>query len=161
MNRSVRRIMMDCKEIMTDQIDNIYYHHDEDNLYKGYALIIGPKDTPYENGFYFFQGRADDMFVSSGNNIYPRQIESVLEDHPQVKISAVVGLEDDIKGMKPYAFAIADADETELKSHVLKFLPPGHCPRKIWIIDQMPLNSVNKIDKNQLKLWAQQRNDIA
>ena len=55
MNRSVRRIMMDCKEIMTDPIDNIHYHHDEDNLYKGYALIIGPKDTPYENGFYFFE----------------------------------------------------------------------------------------------------------
>lgn len=55
MNRSVRRIMMDVKEMMSDPIDNIYYHHDEDNLYKGYALIIGPKDTPYENGFYFFE----------------------------------------------------------------------------------------------------------
>lgn len=55
MNRSVRRIMMDVKEMMTDPIDNIYYHHDEDNLYKGYALIIGPKDTPYENGFYLFE----------------------------------------------------------------------------------------------------------
>ena len=55
MNRSVRRIMMDVKEIMNDKIDNINYQHDEDNLYKGYALIIGPKDTPYENGFYFFE----------------------------------------------------------------------------------------------------------
>ena len=53
--RSTRRIMLDCKDIMSDPIDNIYYHHDEDNLYKGYALIIGPKDTPYENGFYFFE----------------------------------------------------------------------------------------------------------
>lgn len=55
MNRSVRRIMMDVKEMINEPIDNIYYHHDEDNLYKGYALIVGPKDTPYENGFYFFE----------------------------------------------------------------------------------------------------------
>jgi len=55
MNRSIRRIMLDCKDIINEPIDNIYYHHDEDNLYKGYALIIGPKDTPYENGFYFFE----------------------------------------------------------------------------------------------------------
>jgi ubiquitin-conjugating enzyme E2 Z len=54
-SKSIRRIMLDCKEIMNDRIDNIYYHHDEENLYKGYALIIGPKDTPYENGFYFFE----------------------------------------------------------------------------------------------------------
>jgi ubiquitin-protein ligase len=47
--------MLDCKEIMNEPIENIYYRHDEDNLYKGYAFIIGPKDTPYENGFYFFE----------------------------------------------------------------------------------------------------------
>ena len=54
-SKSIRRIMLDCKDIMSEPIDNIYYHHDEDNLYKGYAVIIGPKDTPYENGFYFFE----------------------------------------------------------------------------------------------------------
>jgi ubiquitin-protein ligase len=53
--RSTRRILLDCKDIMTEPIDNIYYHHDEDNLYKGYALVIGPKDTPYEHGFYLFE----------------------------------------------------------------------------------------------------------
>lgn len=53
--KSVKRIMIDCKEIMNEPIENIYYRHDEDNVYKGYALIIGPKDTPYENGFYFFE----------------------------------------------------------------------------------------------------------
>jgi len=53
--KSVKRIMIDYKEIVNDPIENIYYRHDEDNVYKGYALIIGPKDTPYENGFYFFE----------------------------------------------------------------------------------------------------------
>jgi ubiquitin-conjugating enzyme E2 Z len=54
-SKSTRRIMLDCKDIMSEPIDNIYYHHDEDNLYKGYAVVIGPKDTPYENGFYLFE----------------------------------------------------------------------------------------------------------
>jgi len=62
MNRSVRRIMMDVKEMMIEPIDDINYHHDEDNLYKGYALIIGPKDTPYENGFYLFEFNFPDTY---------------------------------------------------------------------------------------------------
>jgi acyl-CoA synthetase (AMP-forming)/AMP-acid ligase II len=105
-----------------------------------------------ENGFYFFLGRADDMFVCGGNNIYPRQIESILEDFPGVVNAAVIGLEDDIKGMKPYAFVVSNtATEEKLLNHIQKLLPPSHYPRKIWIIDKMPLNSVNKIDKAVLK----------
>lgn len=114
-----------------------------------------------ENGFYFFIGRADDMFVSGGNNIYPRQIETVLEDHPLVKSAAVIGLEDEIKGMKPYAFVISDATEEDLKRFVLNTLPPSHCPRNIWNINSMPLNGVNKVDKLELKEQARRLlNDI-
>lgn len=104
-----------------------------------------------ENGFYFFLGRADDMFVCGGNNIYPRQLESILEEHPLVKQAAVIGLEDNIKGMKPYAFIQGDSNETELFEFVKSKLPPSHYPRKIWNIDTMPLNSVNKVDKQKLR----------
>ena len=55
MARSIKRIMLDCKEVLNDPIKDIYYNHDEDDIYKGYALIIGPKDTPYENGYYLFE----------------------------------------------------------------------------------------------------------
>jgi acyl-CoA synthetase (AMP-forming)/AMP-acid ligase II len=104
-----------------------------------------------KDGFYFFLGRADDMFVCGGNNVYPRQIENVLEEHPFVQSAAVIGIEDDDKGMKPYAFVVSNLAEDALKEYVLKFLPPSHCPRKIWTMDTMPLNSVNKIDKALLK----------
>lgn len=107
-----------------------------------------------ENGFYYFLGRADDMFVSGGNNIYPRQIEDVLEEHPSVKSAAVIGLDDEIKGVKPYAFVIADSTEADLKEHVMKFLPPSHCPRKIWLVKEIPLTSVNKVNKTLLKEQA-------
>lgn len=113
------------------------------------------------NGFYYFMGRADDMFVCGGNNIYPSQIESVLEEHPLVESAAVIGLEDDVKGHKPYAFVVSGCAEQELKDHVLKHLPPGHCPRRIWATDSMPLNSVNKIDKVRLRERAREMlNDI-
>ena len=50
----LKRIAVDLIELEKDPIENIYIHYDEDNITRIYALIIGPKDTPYENGFYYF-----------------------------------------------------------------------------------------------------------
>jgi long-chain acyl-CoA synthetase len=62
-----------------------------------------------ENGFHYFVGRTDDMFVSGGENIYPADVERMLERHPGVAQAAVVPVEDDIKGTKPVAFVIPKA----------------------------------------------------
>jgi acyl-coenzyme A synthetase/AMP-(fatty) acid ligase len=93
------------------------------------------------------------MFINGGNNIYPRQIESVLELHQYVKQAAVIGIEDEIKGMKPYAFVTISnhVNEEELKNYLLNILPPSHCPKKIWIREVIPLTLINKIDKIKLK----------
>ena len=55
-NISIKRLLKDIKELEKNPLENdgIFYKHDEDNLFKGYALIFGPKDTLYENGCYFF-----------------------------------------------------------------------------------------------------------
>lgn len=106
-----------------------------------------------ENGFYYFISRADDMFVSGGNNIYPSQVESVLNTHNDVFDSAVVGVEDELKGTKPYAFVVLRSKlttEEDLKDYVLAQLPPSHCPRTIWFIDQLPVTSINKVDRKKL-----------
>jgi len=55
MNRAIKRIMIDVKELIEDPIDPLYYSHDEQNALKGYALLVGPSKTPYEHGFYFFE----------------------------------------------------------------------------------------------------------
>ena len=55
MNRSMKRIVLDVKDIMSVPIDNIMYIPHEEVITIGYAMIIGPKNTPYENGFYFFE----------------------------------------------------------------------------------------------------------
>ena len=55
MSRATKRILLDVKDVMNAPIDNIFYAHDEINIFKGYALIIGPASTPYENGNYLFE----------------------------------------------------------------------------------------------------------
>ena len=54
-NININRLVRDIKNIIKDPIENIYYKHDEEDILKGYALIIGPKDTPYEYGNYLFE----------------------------------------------------------------------------------------------------------
>ncbi len=54
---SIKRLIKDVKQINSEPLNDqgIFYKHDEDDILKGYALIVGPEDTPYENGFYFFE----------------------------------------------------------------------------------------------------------
>src|SRR5262249_49787808 len=61
------------------------------------------------HGFYYFVGRTDDMFVSGGENIYPTDVERMLETHPDVATAVVIPVDDDIKGTKPVAFVIPKA----------------------------------------------------
>ena len=61
-----------------------------------------------ENGFHYFVGRTDDMFVSGGENIYPTDVERMLEQHPDVGQAVVIPVDDDIKGTKPVAFVIPE-----------------------------------------------------
>jgi long-chain acyl-CoA synthetase len=67
------------------------------------------------DGFFTFVGRADDMFVSGGENVYPGEVEKMLERHPDIHQAVVVPIDDEIKGQKPVAFVVtrAGADVTE------------------------------------------------
>ena len=55
MQNYLKRIILDIRDITKSPIDNIFYFPNEDNICKGSALIIGPKDTPYQYGFYIFE----------------------------------------------------------------------------------------------------------
>jgi long-chain acyl-CoA synthetase len=110
--------------------------------------------TVDENGFYFFIDRADDMFVSGGENIFPSAVQKILESHPDVRETVVIGLPDNIKGMKPYAFVVKNnksLNEDALKEYFLNNGPAYQMPRNIWFIDSFPLSGTNKIDKKELK----------
>ena len=114
-----------------------------------------------ENGFHFFVGRTDDMFVSGGENIFPGEVEKMLESHPDVIQACVVPVDDDIKGTKPVAFVVkregSDLDEAHLKAFALANAPAYQHPRSIWFVDNLPLASTNKLDRKTLRDIAAER----
>jgi long-chain acyl-CoA synthetase len=111
-----------------------------------------------ENGFHFFVGRTDDMFVSGGENIFPGEVEKMLETHPDVIQACVVPVDDEIKGTKPVAFVVkrqgSSVDENSLKAFALENAPAYQHPRSIWFVDSLPLASTNKLDRNALRELA-------
>lgn len=113
------------------------------------------------NGFYYFVGRTDDMFVSGGENIFPADVERMLEKHPDVAQAAVVPIDDEIKGQKPVAFIIPKdghrPDANEIKEFALANAPAYQHPRFVWTVDQFPLASTNKIDRGELRRMAAER----
>jgi acyl-CoA synthetase (AMP-forming)/AMP-acid ligase II len=113
------------------------------------------------DGFHYFIGRTDDMFVSGGENIYPADVERMLERHPGVAQAAVMPVADDIKGQKPVAFVIAKPghalDGEEIKRFALAHAPAYQHPRFVWFVDELPLASTNKLDRAELQRMVQER----
>jgi len=114
-----------------------------------------------QDGFHYFVGRTDDMFVSGGENIYPADVERMLEQHPVVAQAVVVPVDDDVKGTKPVAFVIPKAgakpSENEIKQYALANAPAYQHPRFVWFVDELPISSTNKVDRNVLRKLAQER----
>lgn len=111
-------------------------------------------------GFWWFVGRHDDMFVCGGENIWPGEVEKLLERHPQVQQACVVPVSDEIKGQKPVAWIIPRGDQTvtasALKAWTLAHGPAYAHPRHIWITRQFPLAGTNKVDRKALQRAAEQ-----
>ncbi|MEU0478840.1 class I adenylate-forming enzyme family protein [Streptosporangium sp. NPDC006013] len=113
-----------------------------------------------DNGFFYFVGRADDMFVCGGENIYPGELETILERHPAIGQAAVVSLPDDERGRIPVAFIVMSAGAHltagAVKSFVIEQAPAYLHPRRIATVDELPLAGTNKIDKRKLHEIAMQ-----
>ncbi|SLN57227.1 class I adenylate-forming enzyme family protein [Roseisalinus antarcticus] len=109
-------------------------------------------------GWYFFVGRSDDMFTSSGHNIYPAEVELVIERLPEVDQAVVVPAPDEIKHTVPYAFVVrqagSDLDEAAIKQYVLENAPPYQHPRKVIFLPELPMTGVGKIDRRRLESEA-------
>jgi long-chain acyl-CoA synthetase len=110
------------------------------------------------DGWYYFVGRADDMFVCSGENVYPGQVERLLERHPDVLEVCVLPLADERRGHIPVAFVVprpgTAPTEKALQDHVLALAAPHLHPRRVWFLGQMPLAGTNKIDRRALATRA-------
>jgi acyl-coenzyme A synthetase/AMP-(fatty) acid ligase len=137
--------------------DNNNYEFTKDGYY-----ITNDVFRVDENGFYYFIGRSDDMFKSGGNKLFPSEIEQVVEQHPAVDKCVVIPITDPIKDYKPYAFVTVkeNINEDTLICFLSDKLARYQMPRQIWIIDRMPLTVIGKIDKNKLKILAEQKLNI-
>jgi acyl-CoA synthetase (AMP-forming)/AMP-acid ligase II len=107
-----------------------------------------------DNGFFYFVGRADDMFVCSGENIYPGEVEKLLERHPQVQQAVVVPLPDEERNQVPVAFIVTRADARPSADEIRKFTiangPAYQHPRRIQFVSELPWAGTNKIDRKSL-----------
>ena len=103
-------------------------------------------------GFFYFQGRVDDMFNCGGENVYPREVENLLLSHPDVVDACVVALPHATKGEAPAALVVlragAKADEDALKAHAIRNGPAYAHPRRIAIQGEpLPLTGARKVDR--------------
>lgn len=109
-------------------------------------------------GWYYFVGRGDDMFVSSGHNIYPSEVELMLERHPDIDQALVVPVPDEVRYTIPCAFVVkrpdSDLSEKDVKEFALAKGPPYQHPRRVIFIPAMPMTGVGKIDRKSLTLQA-------
>jgi acyl-CoA synthetase (AMP-forming)/AMP-acid ligase II len=111
-------------------------------------------------GTYTFVGRSDDMFNCGGENIYPGEVEHMLEKHPEIAQSCVVPVPDELKGEKPFAFIVRRAGSTltedAIKQYALANAPAYQHPRQVEFMDVLPLAGPNKIDRKLLKARARE-----
>jgi acyl-CoA synthetase (AMP-forming)/AMP-acid ligase II len=107
-----------------------------------------------DDGFFYVVGRADDMIITGGENIYPASVELLLERHPAVLAAAVVGVADERRGQVPIAFVVArpgvHIDPDDVKAFMLTNGPAYAHPRRIEVLAALPLTPSGKVDKRAL-----------
>ncbi len=107
-----------------------------------------------EAGRLFVQGRDDEMIVSGGENVFPKEVEDVLQDHPAVSDVACLGVDDDEFGQRLRAFVVLadgrEASEDDLKAHVKANLARYKVPREVVFLDELPRNPSGKVLKREL-----------
>jgi fatty-acyl-CoA synthase len=105
-------------------------------------------------GRLFIDGRDDEMIVSGGENVFPREVEDLLADHEAVVEAAVIGVEDSEFGQRLKAFVVAkdgiEIGEDELKAHVKANLASYKTPRQVEFLDELPRNATGKVLKRDL-----------
>jgi acyl-CoA synthetase (AMP-forming)/AMP-acid ligase II len=109
-------------------------------------------------GRLFVEGRDDEMIVSGGENVFPREVEDLLADHPDVEEVAVIGVEDPAFGQRLKAFVVPfnghALSEADVQEYVRTNLARYKVPREVVFMDELPRNATGKVLKRELKTPA-------
>jgi fatty-acyl-CoA synthase len=108
-----------------------------------------------EAGRLFVEGRDDEMIVSGGENVFPKEVEDLLARHDAIAEAAAVGVDDRDFGQRLRAFVVLDrgkeVSEEDLKGYVKQNLARYKVPREIVFLDELPRNATGKVLKRELK----------
>jgi long-chain acyl-CoA synthetase len=111
-----------------------------------------------EEGFVKITGRKKELIISAGENIYPREIEEVVAQHPKVKEVVVIGVKDEVRGEVPKAFVIAcdgsTIEEKELRAFCRDHLANYKVPKYIQVVADLPRSPTGKVLKRMLSAAA-------
>ncbi len=155
------------------EIGDIAVHKSSPALFRGYLkdpertsmqfrgewYITGDRARKDEEGYFWFEGRGDDIIISSGYTIGPFEVEDALVKHPAVQECAVVASPDEIRGSIVKAFVVL-RDQTlkdsptiiqELQDHVKELTAPYKYPRKIEFLEELPKTVSGKIRRVELR----------
>jgi long-chain acyl-CoA synthetase len=125
---------------------------------RGDWFLSGDMAKRDDDGYYFIVDRKKEMIIRGGYNVYPREIEEVLYQHPAIMEAAVIGVPDDVHG-EEVAAAIglkpdAEASPDELREYIKERVAAYKYPRHIWIVDELPKTATGKILKREIEVPA-------
>lgn len=127
--------------------------------FRGDYYVTGDRAKMDEDGYFWFEGRSDDIIISSGYTIGPFEVEEALLEHKAVKECAVVASPDEVRGNVVKAFIVLrdpsrkdeDGLVKEIQDHVKALTAPYKYPRKIEFIDEMPKTASGKVMRVELR----------
>jgi acetyl-CoA synthetase len=166
------------EEVKTGEVGHIAVHRSSPALFKGYFrdpertkaafigdwYITGDRARKDEDGYFWFEGRADDIIISSGYTIGPFEVEDALVKHPAVKECAVVASPDPVRGSIVKAFVILKENVEPgeelvktLQEHVKTITAPYKYPREIEFVNSLPKTTSGKIRRVELREMEKKR----
>ena len=137
-----------------------------EHAFRGGWLHTGDMARRDKDGYFYIVDRTKDMIVSGGFNVYPREIEDVLAEHPAVASAAVIGVPDDKWGEAVKAVVVkksgAEVAREELIALVREKKGAVYAPKSVDFTDALPLTSLGKLDKKALraKYWVESERQV-
>lgn len=168
----------DGEPVAVGEVGDIAVHRSAPALFKGYLndpertaaahrgewYLTGDQAKMDEEGYFWFEGRSDDIIISSGYTIGPFEVEDALVKHPATKECAVVASPDEVRGTIVKAFVIlkdgyepTDELVKQLQDHVKSITAPYKYPREIEFVTDLPKTSSGKIRRVELRQLEKQR----
>jgi len=109
-----------------------------------------------EDGYFFIVDRSKDLIIRGGYNVYPREIEEVLYEHPAVAEAAVIGVPDASMGEEVAAAVVlrpgVTATPEEIQEYVKGQVAPYKYPRSVWLLKALPKGPTGKVLKREIRL---------